>query len=354
MKNKKTLGALLLTSVMLLGISTSAFATENVPTIGTATEENSTTASITKNLEFAEGITIPSATFSFVATKNTPDAPRATISDISYTNSDGLGELKDGKYTLSKTSVISFEQFSHAGLYQYTVSEAEGSIENVSYSKDTYTLSVYVANKTGGGLYIKSITAKKDDNKKSNVLFTNTYTPNGSLTIEKKTTGELADKTKDFDFKITFTKSATSSETSYTGNIGEEIVTCTDGQETTFKLHDGESLVFENLPAGTRYKVEEVGETDGYTPSVQVIENGTETVTGKAVGEKDGITAVAENETTALVGEKTNKVTFINDYQDVALTGVIMNNLPFILLIGIGACALAVLAISKKRRALNS
>lgn len=54
-----------------------------------------------------------------------------------------------------------------------------------------------------------------------------------------------------------------------------------------------------------------------------------------------------------LAGEKENTVEFTNTYREVALTGVIMNNLPFLLLIGVGVCALGLLAVSKKRRTAN-
>ena len=52
-----------------------------------------------------------------------------------------------------------------------------------------------------------------------------------------------------------------------------------------------------------------------------------------------------------LVGEATNQVTFVNTYRDdVPVTGIIMNNLPFILLIGVAILAFGTLAFLKKRR----
>jgi len=349
MINKKKLSVLLI-GAMLMSMSTTAFA-ENLPTVGTGTEAQGATASITKDLEFAEGVTVPNATFSFTATSTTPDAPRAKITDISYSNADNKGELKDGKYTISKNSKISFEEFKHAGLYEYTVQEMKGSEEGVTYSTTQYTLRVYVANKADGSTYIKTITADDGKGKKEKVLFTNTYVKNNaSLIIEKNTTGELADKTKDFEFTIKFTKSATSNETTFTGKIGEKTVTCEVDTEETFTLHDGQQLVFKNLPAGTRYVVKEKGVAgDGYTPTITVIENGTRTVDGIQGNETDDLSS-AKNGSNNLVGEKDNKVTFVNTYNDIPITGIVVNNSPFVALISIVVVAFGSLAIIKRQR----
>ena len=159
-----------------------------------------------------------------------------------------------------------------------------------------------------------------------------------------------ADKTKDFKFTIKFERAATESDEveSYTGKIGDETVDCSVDEETTFKLHDGESLVFECLPAGTRYVVSEVAAEDGYTPSIKVIENGVQTLE-KTVSENAGISSAEAVST--LVGEKTNEVEFTNTYQDIALTGIALNNWPFIILIilAIGAMLLSkgIKAVSK-------
>lgn len=60
----------------------------------------------------------------------------------------------------------------------------------------------------------------------------------------------------------------------------------------------------------------------------------------------------AENGQTNLVGEKENKVIFVNEFSDdnVPITGIIENNMPFILLIGVGIAAFGSLAVAKKRK----
>lgn len=364
--NRKTLCAFLLTGVMVLGMGTSVFAdggtTNNVPTIGgVGTEEIPAEPTITKRLELADGITVPEMTFKFKVEKDTQDAPEASISDISFSNSDSRGSLTDRKYAIEKQMKITFGDFHHAGQYEYTVTEQPGTYtpssdgkDSVAYSNDSYTLLVNVANGSNNNLYVQSVTAKKETVKQDKILFTNTYTKTTSLTISKITTGDLADKTKDFDFRITFMKAGTDGTGIFNGKIGNETVTCESGVTKEFKLHDSENLVFDNIPAGTYYKVEEVGALDGYTPSVSVVENGTQTVNGKTENANGtGVTSEAEGKEHCLAGEGENKVEFTNAYREVALTGVIMNNLPFLLLIGVGVCALGLLAFSKKRRTAN-
>lgn len=366
MKNRKTLCAFLLTGAMVLGMGTSVFAdgeaTNNVPTIGgVGTEQSPAEPTITKRLELADGITVPDMTFKFNVTAVTQGAPAASIGDISFSNSDSKGNLTDRKYAIEKQMKITFGAFPHAGQYEYTVTEQSDTYtpstdgkDSVAYSNDSYTLLVNVANGSNDNLYVQSVTAKKENVKQDKILFTNTYTKTTSLTISKITTGDLADKTKDFDFKITFMKAGTDDTGTFTGKIGDETVTCQTGVAQDFKLHDNEKLVFENIPAGTHYKVEEVGALDGYTPSVSVVENGTQTVNGKTEnGNGTGVTSEPDGKEHCLAGEGENKVEFTNTYREVALTGVIMNNLPFLLLIGVGVCALGLLAFSKKRRTAN-
>ena len=67
--------------------------------------------------------------------------------------------------------------------------------------------------------------------------------------------------------------------------------------------------------------------------------------------EKAGISSKPQNGTDSLVGENENKVVFENHYDDIPITGIIMNNLPFILLIGVAVLAFGALVFLKKRSA---
>lgn len=348
MFHKKKLGMLFLTGTLLLGMHTIAFAQEGT-IIGTGTEDSPAAVSITKNLELAEGIDIPNASFEFTVTADSSAAPNATISPIVYDSAkDQKGSSQGGKYVISKKAAISFGELKKAGEYRYVIEEKKGAIEGITYSEDQYALRVQVANGEKG-LYVKSVTAEKvsDSKKVDELLFTNTYRKNGSLTIEKTTTGESADQEKDFDFTITFTRSATEADGKpvYTGKIGEETITCPEGNPVTFLLHGGEKLIFDSLPAGTRYEVKETGAKDNYFPSVQVTENG---VQGSTISGRDEEELSTSQK---YIGEKENLVLFTNTHHTVPLTGIFMNYLPFILLIAVAVIALGTLGFIKKHRA---
>ena len=191
--------------------------------------------------------------------------------------------------------------------------------------------------------------------KPDKLSFKNTYEKNGgedfkenqALVVEKQTVGELADKTKNFTFRLTLRKAKTAKDETIIGKIGNKEVKFTYGEEKEFQLRDGEQLVFEKLPAGTRYNAVEVGETDGYTPKVKVIEDGKQNA-DKAGTDAGDLSSAATGQTN-LVGEKENRVTFVNTYKDVAVTGIITNNMPFIVLAGLLASAIIVLAVAKKK-----
>ncbi len=322
---------------------------------GTTATVQTTAAQITKELKLAEGITIPGATFEFTATKITDDAPDATITDITYSASDSKGDLTNGVYLIDKSSNITFGTFPHAGEYQYTVTETKNTYnpasgESMVYSTESYTMRVYVINSENGGTEIDKITATNTSGDKVDTMkFENVYAKNdASLTISKKTEGKHADRTKDFTFTLTFTKSATADADTYEGMIGNEKVEFKAGKAKTFELHHGEEIVFTNLPAGTRYVVEEAG-TEGYTPTVKVVENSIETVNPEDAKTKRGDSlSTAETGETNLVGEGTNTVDFTNSYADIPITGLILSNLPFAILIGAAAALLALGTFAKR------
>lgn len=350
MRNKKLL-LFALAATMMIGTNSLVMADEPVPTISEGTEDAQASAQITKKFELAEGITIPTVTFHFDITKVTEDAPDATIDQVSYSETDDKGTLENGKYVISKNAQISFGQFTNTGVYEYMINERQESFGGVTYADNEYTLRVYVANKTDGGFYIQTITAESEEGKEENILFTNTYKKDAKLEITKNVTGDMADKKKDFEFEIKFVRSGTedSSVTSYTGKIGEEDVICEIGQAARFKLHDGQSLVFDHIPAGTRYTVTEIEQEDGYTPSVKVVENGTEI---KDVTGTDGtdLTSVKDGETNNLIGENENNVVFTNAYKDVPRTGMIIERLPFILMIAVAFAGIVTLTFGRRKR----
>lgn len=95
---------------------------------------------------------------------------------------------------------------------------------------------------------------------------------------------------------------------------------------TDFYLKNGETLSFTNVPYGVTYTVTEANE--GYTTTV----NGT-----------DGTTA------NGTIGGKTTNVAYINTKNGEVDTGVVLNNMPYILVLAVLAAGVAVFIIRKRR-----
>ena len=376
------------------------FADDNDVATAKATGETSAKVSINKVLNIAEGITTPEATFTFTFTPKTGTssngAPYETIDssngqitdkNVSYSGTDVLAT---GQTNIKKDTGDIFREvnYTHAGEYVYTVAEKQnvgwkviqknGSpIDSMTYDNRNYEMHVIVKNKTTGGTYISSVYFKqvspsvngKVKPSESGTtykydLFTNIYRKNAgkitdpnepnpnkpnvskvdpnakSLVIKKVVSGATADKSKDFTFKLTFTKASTETSQSITGKIGETSKTFVYGQETTITLRHDQSLVFDTIPAGTRYKLVETG-SQGYTASAAYKENG-------ASKNQAGTVSTNFTQDSILIGEKPNDNTITNSLPDVTPTGLLIDNLPFILMIGLGLAGFVVL--SKKRR----
>lgn len=376
------------------------FADDNDVATAKANGETSAKVSINKVLNIAEGITTPEATFTFTFTPKTGTssngAPYETIDssngqitdkNVSYSGTDVLAT---GQTSIKKETGDIFREvnYTHAGEYVYTVAEKQnvgwkaiqknGSpIDFMTYDNRNYEMHVIVKNKTTGGTYISSVYFKqvspsvngKVKPSESGTtykydLFTNIYRKNAgkitdpnepnpnkpnvskvdpnakSLVIKKVVSGATADKSKDFTFKLTFTKASTETSQSITGKIGETSKTFVYGQETTITLRHDQSLVFDTIPAGTRYKLVETG-SQGYTASAAYKENG-------ASKNQAGTVSTNFTQDSILVGEKPNDNTITNSLPDVTPTGLLIDNLPFILMIGLGLAGFVVL--SKKRR----
>ena len=376
------------------------FADDNDVATAKANGETSAKVAINKVLNIAEGITTPEATFTFTFTPKTGTssngAPYETISDsngkiaaknVVYSKSD---LLQPNQTSIKKDTGNIFESvtYTHAGEYVYTVAETQNvgwaqilknsvPIDSMTYDNRSYEMHVIVKNKQSSGVYISSVyfklvstssTAKVKPSESGTTykydLFTNIYRKNAgkitdpnepnpnkpnvskvdpnakSLVIKKVVSGATADKSKDFTFKLTFTKASTETSQSITGKIGETSKTFVYGQETTITLRHDQSLVFDTIPAGTRYKLVETG-SQGYTASAAYKENG-------ASKNQAGTVSTNFTQDSILIGEKPNDNTITNSLPDVTPTGLLIDNLPFILMIGLGLAGFVVL--SKKRR----
>lgn len=325
--------------------------------------------------------------FSFTATQVkagtgiiTKDA-NVSIPDISFT-AEQTGTTK-------QRAKVNFSTFPEAGEYEYTVTEtqtadpavADGEHEKMIMSKAEYTMDVYVIENTEGNLVIDNIIVKKmkddkgDDAQGTKVTdigdtdtngfnFTNTYvqeagtgtnptTPDpdytnyGSVNVSKTidANGGTADTAKQFDFTATF-KFPAGTDAATLGGVKGNGATITIGQDGTysFKLKTTESMKFTGVPVGTEIAVTESG-TANYKGSAAVVINGTtqDTVTATKYGEAIEVSGKS-------LGQKKNTVDVTNTYNYVPTTGIIMNTLPYVLMIALCGVALIAFVGFKRRR----
>ena len=381
---KKNIKPILMAGALALATTVSPVLAEEIPNVN-----SNGTITVTKNFQYAYGVnfddnvtvTINAAPAQFdelsVPQDKVPSLSFGSKNGVQNVNSmtfnssqnTGADAITSGTVTLTDSVQIILPVYTHAGEYDYTITEEVSDSTKTNTKAGTvteYQLRVYVINGTSGPV-INYVTAAKvvpetvetsELEKVENILFENEYKETASLTISKDVSGNLADQTKDFTFKITLTAPEISNATNHiekdtdeavtgtkvNGYIGSEKIEFEYGVEKTVLLHHGESLVFSSLPAGTTYTVIEDEESDGYVPSYQVTKG---TVQGTKVDGKDG----TDLRVTEVLTDEGATVAYTNTYSDNnnPITGVIVNNMPYIALLGASGAGLVVLAASKKR-----
>ena len=305
----------------------------------------------------------------------------------------------DNRDDLVKTAVtctipnIEFGDFKEDGKYEYTVKEgvSEPAIINNEYeklimSKAEYTMDVYVVEDNGGKFNIEKIivTKTKNDNEtsadggkvdiggdasKNGFNFVNTYvqeagtgenpdpnkpdpdyTENGALKVSKKVIQNVTDAekslpTEKFDFTAKF-KFPAGTDANTLGGVkdkdGKDVTLDATGQYT-FQLGNGENMKFTGLPVGTTITVTEAAKAN-YKGSAVVTLNGVET-SKAATKYNEAITASGK------LGQKKNIVDVTNRFNNVPTTGIIMNTLPYVLMIALCGAALTAFVVFKRKKA---
>ncbi len=375
---KKKLTVLALAFAMVLTMSASVFATADGVNSGDNNGADSYlpgSAKLVKYLTIAENVTVPTETFAFtftpveVSPANDMTVPAASHPAVSATiASSALSQIDDStnyKAELTIASIFDGKTFPRAGEYTYTVAETEGSTTGMTYSSDSYTLRLIV-DKDGN---IDDVTVQKgengdkvdptdvdpeeasDDNKPSGstsgFTFTNNYvklvdthpepnpdydptdpdspeflTKEGALKVEKLVTGEYGDYTKDFNFNVNV--DIPDNTTGYT---------LADNEPSDKAIKSGESFSYAVLPAGSKITITETEANQaGYTTTAEGTKNAV-TLGTEFVLSEDG---------------QFVKVTNAFDDESVTPTGIIINNLPYVLLIGLALGGIVL--FSRKRR----
>ena len=321
--------------------------------------------------------------FSFKAEQNTTaeglihTVAAVTIPDISFADTD--------KETTTKREKVKFPNWTEAGKYEYTVTETaaipditDTEHQKMIMSQAEYTMDVYVSN-GDNGLEISNIIVNKTKNDKGTAEtgkvdisntdkngfnFTNTYvqeagtgtdpttpdptyTTDGSLNVTKaiETNGGTLDADKEFAFTATFSF-PTGTDSTTLGGVkdanGNKITINEDGSYT-FKLKANGNMKFTGVPVGTKISVVEAA-TPNYKGSAESTFNGVVQTKIEATKYDEAITV------TNTLGQKQNKVAVTNTYNYVPTTGIIMNTLPYVLMIALCGVALIAFVGFKRRR----
>ena len=378
---KKVL-AVVAAGAMTMGMAMPTFAAEG------ATTAKVTEAYVSKTYNREVG---KAEKFSFTATQVktgtgiiTADAA-VTIPDISFT--------ADEAKTTKQRAKVNFPEYTQAGQYEYTVTESQtadpavaenSEHEKLIMSKAEYTMDVYVTENAHGQYVIENIIVKKmkDDKGKdaqgtkvtdigntetNGFNFTNTYVQEagtgtdptdpdptynkfGSLNVSKKivnANGTTTTPDDEFAFTATFAfPDGTDANT--LGGIkaaNGDTVTSVEGGTYTFKLKANENMKFTGVPVGTTITVKESA-AKNYKGSAEITINGTKLTPVAETSYNRELTAVNSQK----LGQKQNTVDVTNTYNDVPVTGIIMNTLPYVLMIALCGVALIAFVGFKRRR----
>lgn len=322
--------SILLVLVLMMSLSVAAFAEGTTDQGTTITYTDHETVTLTKNYELTNAGTMsPEETFTFSALKcidvkdagvgvTTENAPVPTIGSVSYLEGEA------GSANKTKDITIDLPTYTAVGVYTYEFSENAGATAGVTYYGNKIKLVVTVINGDDGKLRIATVHTESAGETKSD-KFTNTYSA-GTLNISKTVTGNLGDKDKYFEFKVTLTgETGKTYGASYVVSGGSNSANPTIikiGEETTFLLKHGDTISIANLPYGVNYTVTETPAA-GYTT----------TRTG------DDGTINAADQTVAFENNKNN---------DSIDMGVSMDSLPYILMLVVVGAAVVVIATRKK------
>ena len=333
----KKLISMLLALLLVMSLSSAAFANS-----ATYTDMSTVTLTINYN-ETNDGSTSPAEDLSFTISNtsvtdaasgvDTASMPTPTLGTVSYAEGDA------GDTDMTKTLTITLPPYTSVGIYTYTITQTAGDKAGVSYWASDIRLVVTVVQDTNGLLRVAAVHTEGSEGEKSDDI-TNTYSA-GSLAVTKTVTGNMGDRSKYFAINVTLTGEADKTyAASYTVTGGTKLTDGTtdaatesisvDGLSHTFYLKHGETFTIHNLPYGVTYEVTEDNYTgDGYT------------------------TTHAFSDDAKKINSASDTVTVTNNKQATVDTGIVLDSLPYILLLVISLTG-AVVFIVKRRSSRES
>ena len=205
---------------------------------------------------------------------------------------------------------------------------------------------------------ISSSTLKANKQNGTTVEFTNTYTLQklDGITITKKVTGEFGERDKNFTFKVEL-KDKNDQAITVTGENYTFSDNTSNRNLTSFTLKNGKYVTLNQIPVDTTIVITET-DAGGYkTSATKHFTNYGETATErvfkyKVVADKDGnAVLMTEGKVLDLFDTKIedNAITVTNDKPGIPDTGVLLDTLPYLILLAV-AVAGGVLVVVRKRK----
>lgn len=248
----------------------------------------------------------------------------------------------DGSFT------IVLPEYSSVGIYYYTVTQTEGNTAGVKYDTRKMIVKVTVIQQEENKVRVAFATASLADTNPENgvtdvktATFVNTYSA-GSLSVEKVVAGNLGDRGKEFTVNVEFTApvdasgnyDVVNSTISYDEDEGGKTISPVwDGNKASvqIRLHHEETVTFTNIPYGVTYIVtEEDYASEGYKDEVIVYSD--------EANKK--IDADTPNDTVTITNTKESPVD----------TGIVLDSLPYVLLIAVAVVGVVIFTARKRSR----
>lgn len=392
MKLKKFFAGVLAAAMMLTVGATAAFATEgnkvDASYEGTAGEYNAkmfdgkAEIDLTKVLTVVSGTAPDSMKFNFNVYEGTEttgtalDTKSVEFNAGNYTSNKG-GEKNNGVYTGTfKLDVAKLTEDKSVGKYTFTIDESmDKAYQSVTAERGTVKMVISKVNAkevdstaTADFGYFVALYDSEGNKILATDAFKNKYGDGNiqNLKLSKTVHGALGNLSKDFTFKIKFTKADALQNNTDTGlykgpQVAELSRTATikDGttdiaksayleldKEYTVTLRHNDSLNLSNLPAGIKYEIYEDGSQVEAGAVVVTVDNVKYTVTVTD-------TAFDTTETTKIKGTVNNTdvtAAFQNTNPDSPDMGVILDNAPYIAMLAIVAIGGVALMLNKRRR----
>lgn len=393
MKLKKFFAGVLAAAMMLTVGATAAFADDPISVPGTdykgakmlvADENQQANVTLTKILEVKEGTAPDYMKFNFAVTADGNSTALATASTefkiadqenkvFNTTNGDNGSGIYKRTFDID---VAALTKNKPVGEYTFTITETmEKAYQSVTAERGTVKMVISKVNAkevdstaTADFGYFVALYDSEGNKILATDAFKNKYGDGNiqNLKLSKTVHGALGNLSKDFTFKIKFTKADALQNNTDTGlykgpQVAELSSTATikDGttdiaksayleldKEYTVTLRHNDSLNLSNLPAGIKYEIYEDGSQVEAGAVVVTVDNVKYTVTVTD-------TVFDNTETTKIKGTVNNTdvtAAFQNTNPDSPDMGVVLDNAPYIAMLAIVAIGGVALMLNKRRR----